>query len=69
MFVVEDTSVGNTDGRPVDVGVGLSCNPPDPRAGGSGHRRQAAAPPLSEEERSSQRCQEANCWHRVIRTG
>lgn len=51
MLVVGDTSVGNTDEGPVDVGVGLSCNPP--RANGSGHRHQAAALPPSEEERSS----------------
>lgn len=54
MLVVGDTSVGNTNGGPVDVGVGLSCKPTsDPRVGGSGHRCQAAALPPSEEERSS----------------
>lgn len=54
MLVVGDTSVGNTNGGPVDVGVGLSCKPTsDPRVGGSGHRCQAAALPPFEEERSS----------------
>jgi len=47
VFVVGDTSVGDMDGGPVDIGVGLSCNPPGPRAGISGHRRQAAALPSS----------------------
>lgn len=47
------TSVGDTDEEPVDVRVGLSCNPPNPHTDGSGHRRQAAALPPSEEERFS----------------
>lgn len=54
--------MGDTDEGPMDVGVGLSCNPPGPRTDGSGHRHQAAALlPFEEELASRQEAKYRSC--------